>query len=167
MSTTATNEEVIDDAPSVDDAPVLKRRGMPQDAEIDMTPMIDCVFLLNIFFILTFNSDPSQSTSLAVSVTGTTLDPRTAVIVTIAEGPDRAPVVYLGQGKQGNPLPADEASQREIILEQLQAGAARGKTTFSILAERGVRAGDVRRVAGLVNEVEGMKLAFPVQEIRE
>ncbi len=164
---TATQDAAIAEAPGVDDAPVLKRRGMPHDAEIDMTPMIDCVFLLNIFFILTFNADPARLTNLPVSVTGTPLDPRNAVVVTITEGADRAPVVYLGQGQQGAPLPADEESQREIILQELQAGAAQGKTIFAIMAEKGVREGDVRRVAGLVNEVEGMTLAFPVQEIQE
>ncbi len=167
MSTATTRDDVIDDDPAVEEGPVLSPRRMPQDAEIDMTPMIDCVFLLNIFFILTFNADPAQSASLASSVSGKAFDPQTAVMVTIAEGPGRTPLVYLGQGKQGNPLPSDEASQREIVLKQLQEGLAKGKTVFAIWAEQGVKEGDIDRVAGLINEVEGMKLHFAVREIQE
>jgi hypothetical protein len=100
-------------------------------------------------------------------VTGKALDPRTAVVITIAEGPGRTSLVYLGQGKQGAPLPADEASQREIVLKQLQDGIAKGKTVLAIWAEQGVKEGDVDRLAGLVNEVEGMTLHFPVREMQE
>jgi biopolymer transport protein ExbD len=167
MSTTATRDDAIGDAPAVEAGPIIPRRTMGGDAEIDMTPMIDCVFLLNIFFILTFNADPAQSAALAPSVTGTPLDPRTAVIVTMAEGPDRTAIVYMGQGKQGSPLPADEAAQRDIVLRHLQDGAAAGKTVLAIQAEQGVKEGDVDRIAGLVNEVEGMSLHFPVREIQE
>jgi biopolymer transport protein ExbD len=166
VSTAATVDNPVGDV-SVEEGTVLKRRRMPDDSEIDMTPMIDCVFLLNIFFILTFNADPAQNMKLALSQTGRVLDPQTAVIVTIAEGPDRSAVVYLGQGKQGNPLAADEATQREIILSRLQDGVAQGKTVFAINAEQGVKSGDVNRIASLINEVEGMSLHLPVEEMRE
>lgn len=167
MTTTATNDAALAGDPSVDEGPVFQRRRMPEDAEIDMTPMIDCVFLLNIFFILTFNADPAQSALLARSMTGNTVDPQTAVVVTIAEGPGKTPLVYLGQGKQGSPLPHDEVSQHEILLRYLQDGFSKGKTIFAVTAEASVRSGDVRRVAAVVSEVEGMRLVFPVQEIME
>jgi biopolymer transport protein ExbD len=165
MSTTVTSDELTGAEAAQGEGPVLERRRMPEDSEIDMTPMIDCVFLLNIFFILTFNSDPSKS-SLPPSVTGTTIDPRIAVVVTIAEAPDSgAPLIYLGQGKQGSPLPADEASQREILLDHLQKGRAEGKTVFNIQGDRAMKGGDMTRIMALVNEVEGMTIALSVQEI--
>jgi biopolymer transport protein ExbD len=163
---TAVSEQLNTDEAVGDEGPAVQRRRMPEDSEVDMTPMIDCVFLLNIFFILTFNSDPSKS-NLAPSKTGTVLDPHKAVMVTIAEGTDGASLVYLGAGKQGSPLPADEASQREIVLAHLQQGVTAGKTMFAIQADRGVKEGDIDRVANLINEVEGLTLHFPVQEVPE
>lgn len=46
----------------LDDGPALPRRRLTEDSELDMTPMIDCVFLLLIFFTVT--SRPDQATSV-------------------------------------------------------------------------------------------------------
>jgi biopolymer transport protein ExbD len=153
----------IDDT-ALDSEPLLKQRRMPDDAEIDMTPMIDCVFLLNIFFILTYIPDPASAVNPPPSSTGVAIDPRRAVVVTIAEGPTGAAVVYLGEDKKGAPLPDDENSQREALLQYLQAGASEGKTYYLIKADRAVKGGDLSRVVGVVSEVEGLTPHFAVME---
>jgi biopolymer transport protein ExbD len=162
MANTSTTEEGV-----IDDGPLLPQRRMPDDAGIDMTPMIDCVFLLNIFFILTFVSDPSSTVSLPPSTSGAAINPQQAVTVTIAAGPEGTPLVYLGDGKRGSALSDDPTSQREALLQYLQAGASEGKIYYQIKSDRGLKAGDVTRIVSVVSEVEGLIPHFAVLETQD
>ncbi len=136
------------------DGPVLRRRRIPDDSEMDITPMIDIVFLLLIFFIVSSIPDPSTAVELPMAEYGAGVDIETTAAVTIAVGasPD-LPRVYLAAGRvESEILPDDEASQTPLLEAYLAAALAEGKSAVLIKAEREVRHRHVARIARLAGQ---------------
>ena len=119
MATRSTWNEQIADGPS---GPVLKRRRIADALELDITPMIDITFLLLIFFLVASTPDLQVAVELPPARHGLGVSARTATIVTIAKrgGPGGA-LVYLADGKIGEPLPDDPATQQQEISETVEA----------------------------------------------
>ena len=69
-----------EEAGSVQFRPPLK-----QEDEVDMTPMIDCVFLLLIFFLVSSIPDTKTAVKLPPARHGAAADPSIAVFVTVAD----------------------------------------------------------------------------------
>ena len=148
-----------------EEAPVVFRRALDTSNELDMTPMIDCTFLLLIFFLVGSTPDMDTAVQLPPARHGVAADPRTSVIVTIAERGGSAPaLVYLADGKIGTPLPDDPAAQEAAILQAVEQGHSEGKTGVLVKAERGVKHSDVARAAAVVGQVQGMRLYLAVLE---
>jgi biopolymer transport protein ExbD len=123
------------------------RRGS-EDAEIDITPMIDCVFLLLIFFLVCSTMAKSTAVQLPPARHGQGVDEQTSVIITIdGEGGQTKPRIYLGDGTAGQPLPDDHQTQERLITEAVEQGMQSGKSTILVKAARAVKSGDVERVA--------------------
>jgi biopolymer transport protein ExbD len=142
------------------------RRRMQHSAEMDITPMIDITFLLLIFFLVASTADPTKAVNLPPARHGAAVNPRTSVIITVAEGEPQGPArVYLGDGKSGAPLPDDPATQDALITRAVRAGLAEGRSTVLIKAERGVKHREVSRVATAAAEVEGIRLYLGVLEV--
>jgi biopolymer transport protein ExbD len=130
-------------------------RPKRSDDEVDMTPMIDCVFLLLIFFLVGSIPDLKTSVELPPARHGAGADPFKSVIVTIADAGENQPAaVYIGDGKVGAPLSGDPAAQHAAIVEALKQGIQEGKTTFMIKAEKSVKHREVSRVASAAKDVE-------------
>ncbi len=142
--------------------PVLKRRPVRDTAEMDITPMIDITFLLLIFFLVASIPDASSAVQLPPARHGQVVNPRTSVILTVAE----PAVVYLADGKTGSPLPADPKIQSALVTQAVREGVAEGKSTVLIKAERGVKHRVVSRVAAAAGQVEGIHLHLAVLEIQ-
>ena len=62
----------IDEAEEI---PVLPKRRMQVDTEMDMTPMIDCTFLLLVFFVVGAKLDPDAIVQLPPARYGAGVDP--------------------------------------------------------------------------------------------
>lgn len=133
--------------------------------ELDMTPMIDCVFLLLIFFVMGAIPDLQTEVLLPPARHGVAANPRQSVFITVAErggpGPAR---VYLADGKVGDPLPDDPQAQRAAIIQAVQAGRHQGKTGVILKAERTVRHAEVSRIAEAASQSPNMKLYLAVLE---
>ncbi len=135
--------------------------------EIDMTPMIDCVFLLLIFFLVGSVPDLQTAVELAPARYGTGTDPNTATIVTVADRGSSGPaLIYLADGKIGAPLPDDPAAQQAAVASAVRKGFRNGKTGVLVKAERSVKHREVSRVAAAAGQVEGVKLYLAVFEIK-
>lgn len=146
---------------------VAFRRPRREEAEIDMTPMIDCVFLLLIFFLVGSIPDLKTAVELPPAHFGTATDPHTATIVTVADRGSSGPaMVYLADGKIGAPLPDEPAAQQAAVKAAVKRGFDEGKTTVLIKAERSVKHRDVSRVAAAVGQMEGIRLFLAVFESR-
>jgi len=138
-----------------------------QEGDIDMTPMIDCVFLLLIFFLVGSIPDIKTAVELAPARYGKGADPSTAVFVTIAEGGAKSADVYLADGKIGAPLPNDPKAQQAAVTAAVEEGLQRGKSSVIIKAERSVKHREVARVASAAALAsENIHLYLAVFEIK-
>lgn len=145
---------------------VLPPRPLRDDSEMDITPMIDCTFLLLIFFLVCSTQAKQSAVELAPARHGTGVDPDTAVVFTLAPGgqPDQASV-FVGDGTAGSPLVGDAEQQANLISQTVDNGFAAGKSNVLVKAERSVPFREVSRVsAAATAEREGVNLYLAVEE---
>jgi len=153
--------------PFTEEGTVTFRPPRREGEEIDMTPMIDCVFLLLIFFLVGSIPDLQTAVELPPARYGSGADPASSVIITIADrgGPGSA-LVYLADGKIGTPLPDDPKAQQAAITAAVRQGYQEGKSSVIVKAERSIKHREVSRVAAAAGQVEGIRLYLAVFEIR-
>lgn len=141
-----------------DDQTASKRKRNITDDEIDITPMIDCVFLLLIFFMVTSTMKGTPDLDLPRAHYGTGVPSGNATVVTIrrtaAGGP---PVILLGDGRGPE---TDLAGLKVHVEDSLQ----RTKRHIIIKAERDIPHGFVQEVTRVVNDVEGTVFNIGVQD---
>src|SRR6188768_4070497 len=84
--------------PSADEPvePVSTRRRKLEEADMDITPMIDMTFLLLIFFIVTSKMGPKAGIELPPARHGTAAVEKNTVILTVGPG-DPFAKVYRGE----------------------------------------------------------------------
>ena len=148
-----------------DDGPLIKRRPVPMDLDLDITPMIDITFLLLIFFLVASIPDPSTSVDLPSARHGGGVRAATSIVVTVAEGGGGGALGFLSDGKTSTALPENPAQQEEEIGKAVEEGIRSGKTDSLIKAERGVRHKDVSRVAAAASKNQDIALHLAVMEI--
>ena len=158
----------FDDADFDDDGPVLPRKPMVDSADMDITPMIDIVFLLLIFFIV--SSTPAKNTAVELPPAryGGGVSEKNSVVITIAqpEGSGKT-AVYLADGRVGKPLPDAAAEKTAAIVGAVEEGFFRqSKSQVLIKAGRKVKRKDVYAVEIAVSkaDVEGLKIYHGVYE---
>ncbi|MBN2216398.1 MAG: biopolymer transporter ExbD [Pirellulales bacterium] len=151
-----------------DDQPALPRRPMKDDAELDITPMIDCVFLLLIFFLVSSTPDQNTAIELPLARHGAGVSMQSSVIITVADrGGDLPAAVYLADGTKGDPLPDDPKLQEAAIVEAVTTGFMSGqKSSVLIKAAGKVKEKYVSQVAMAAGkaDVEDAKLHIAVFE---
>jgi biopolymer transport protein ExbD len=146
---------------------MLRRAMHSEMPEFDVTAMVDLVFMMNIYFLVTFVTVALGEIDLPTATHCAPLDAENAVVLTLVRGAaGRSVVVYVGDTKDGLPL-ADPERQAEQIQSAVEQGAAEGKTEVLLKAEKGVRLGDMFRVSTAAAAVEGMKLSVAVMEKEE
>jgi biopolymer transport protein ExbD len=162
MSTSTDIDVAVADA---EEAPIVVRQREAIDAEMDITPMIDCVFLLLIFFIVCSTMDEQSPIELANARHGKAVGERESVVISIGEGGVDSAPVYLSDGTVGEPLPTDPQQQRERIVKFIEEERAKeAKNDILIKADRNVAHRDVAQVIKAVSQVEGVNLHLAVAE---
>jgi biopolymer transport protein ExbD len=136
------------------DNPFARKRVTGGD--LDMTPMIDCTFLLLIFFMVSSTMQSTPDIDLPVTAHSIGVETDGAVILTVFTGGVQAPPrIVLGDGT------GEEATVEEVRGYVADAVAA-GKTKIVIKAEGDVTHGFVGEVARAVVGVEGAELYIGV-----
>jgi biopolymer transport protein ExbD len=155
-----------EDAGTIDDGRVLPRRRLKLDNALDITPMIDVTFLLLIFFIVAGRPDVQAALSLPKAEYGVGISRKESFVISVAAG-DRpaAAVVYLADGKIGDPLSGDADSQDAQIRAAVQSAVRGGIVDVLVKAERDVRHREVARVMRAAG-VEGVRIHLAVAEMR-
>ena len=142
---------------------LMPRRSKKDDAEFDITAMIDLVFMMNIYFLVTFLGASSGTLMLPAANHGRSLNLDTAIIITVGTGKDFGSVeVFIGDGKKGTAL-VEPADQEEQIAAAVEAGLAAGKTAVVLKAEKDVRLREMRRISAAAVQ-EGVTLHMAVME---
>jgi biopolymer transport protein ExbD len=160
--------QVIDEtSPGIDadDAPLTFRRRAGNDAELDVTPMIDMVFLLLIFFLVTSQPDQQTSVDLPEAHYGVPVSQLDAVVFTIGEGSVRNAPVYAADGRiSGTELPEDASERREEIRRLVEKGRGENKGSVMIKADKNVAHREVAAIIKAASQVEGVKIHLAVLE---
>jgi biopolymer transport protein ExbD len=146
-----------------DDQPLLARRDKRDEATFDITAMIDLVFMMNIFFLVTTIGATLAEVDLPAVRHCVAADPATSVAITMVESDDGSScLVYVGDGAEGRPL-SDPEEQEDAVRAAVQEGVRKNFDTVLIKAERNVRLRDVRRIS-TASAAEKMTLKLAVIE---
>ena len=131
--------------------------------EFDITAMVDLVFLMNIYFLITLSVGAAGEIDLPRAVRSKPLDAENATVLTVLQGRDASSVVvYLGDGKEGKAM-TDPTEQEEQIAAAVDAGLARQKTEVLIKAEKAIRLREMQRISAAASR-EGVTLNMAVWE---
>ena len=159
MAEPASFEELQDAVAAEGHDPLtITPRRLLEDTEMDITPMIDCTFLLLIFFLLTFKADEGATLALPPAKYGIPVSAKNAVVITVDKGEPELPAkVYKGNTSEAASLldSSDlKAMEDEIAayVEKEVAGGTR-KQYLLIKAAESVKHRDVARVARAASRV--------------
>ena len=123
------------------------KKKKKDEADLDITPMIDVTFLLLIFFMVTSTMRPALNKDLPPAVSGENVNaagPLDLSILTPADDDNESPVMLDGQ-----------IVTLDALNDNLEERARGGTVNILIYAERDVRSGFVGEVEDVLNEVEG------------
>ena len=147
-----------------DEGPLPIRKQKFEEAHFDITAMIDLVFMMNIFFLVTSIASSMADLDLAPAkhVRAAELD-KSIVVSIISTGVGKPPLVQLETENGTETLP--EGSEQDARLEEaIEAGFNQGKSVLLIKAERGILHRDVAHIAGKAAAHEGLKINLAVLE---
>lgn len=140
-----------------DDGDALGKGGRGgEEADLDITPMIDVTFLLLIFFMVSSTMQSSKDLDLPIAKHGVGVDTKASATITVKapEGGGETPVILLGDGS-GPEGTVDEIAD---FVAQEQA------TRVIIKADREVPHGFVQQVTKAVAELEDVEFYIGVRE---
>jgi biopolymer transport protein ExbD len=149
-------------AAAFDENPLLARKPLVDDSRFDITAMVDLVFMMNIFFLVTWVTAALSEIDLPPARHCVATDADTAMVVTITGTAGETPSVYLGDAKPGAELAGADVEAR--VSQAVDAAAREGKTALLIKAEKEVRLRDVARIANIAAAGKGLKLNLAVME---
>ena len=127
----------------------------PDDTDIDITPMIDCVFQLLIFFMVTSTMQSTPDLDVPTANYGIGVETETAMILTVLAGDP--PRIIQGDG-EGPEISVDDV--KRLVTENSQGT----QNHVIIKAERQVEHGFVQSIARAITEVEGAQFYIGVNE---
>lgn len=138
------------------------RSRQPSDNEVDFTSLIDVVFLLLIFFMVSSTMSGQEDVPVPEAKHGEGVDPSASVIITLAEPskPGGTAVIHLGDGTSA---PTAELDEVKAYLEQ---GIREQKRGVILKAGKNVEHGEVMAVARIVGEFEGLTFHLGVEETK-
>ena len=142
---------------------LIARRPDSEMPEFDITAMVDLVFMMNIYFLVTFVTVAMGELNLPAATHVTALDADSAVILTLTRSLDgKSASLYLGDGPKGEAI-TDPAQQELRVQAAVEQGVAEVKKSVLLKAEKKVRLADLFRVATAAS-VEGAKFNVAVME---
>jgi biopolymer transport protein ExbD len=126
-----------------DETPLQLSPKLKQDDEIDITPMIDMVFLLLIFFVVASKPDGRQANEIPKAEHGTAVASKDAIVINLKHiGGGRAQVY----SRSGPTFSADPEQQEAEIADFIARELEQGDRQVVLRAESDVRFGEVQRV---------------------
>lgn len=129
----------------------------------DITAMIDLVFMLNIFFLVTTVAVAMAEMDLPVVRHCIPTDGDTAVVVSLRGGGNSEATVHLGDDADA-PAILDPDEQITRVREAAREGMRSGKQVLLLKAERSVKLRDVQRIGSIARDVPGIGLRLAVIE---
>jgi biopolymer transport protein ExbD len=148
-------------APSpFDEDMLLPKKSLADDARFDVTAMVDLVFMMNIFFLVTWAEMARAEIDLPTARHCAAAEKERSVVFTVLKGTPAT--VYLGDGTGSGQLSPGEVDQR--VTAAVEDGARDGRNIVLIKAEKDVLLRDVAHLATLATAVDGTELMLAVIE---
>src|SRR5262245_36678913 len=142
---------------------LLGRKPYQETPEFDITAMVDLVFLMNLYFLVTFITVALAEINLPTASHCEPLLSDDAVILTVLGSLDgKSVTVTIGEKDTAVTISSPD-EQPERIAAAVEQGVAAGKDKVLIKAEKKVRLGDLYRIATAASN-EGVTLHLAVME---
>jgi biopolymer transport protein ExbD len=149
--------------PEEEAQPALSSRRKVEDVDLDITPMIDMVFLLLIFFLVSSTPDQKTAIELPEARHGVAVTQHDSVIFTLAEGGLGAAPAFAADGRiPGTELPEESQARSSRVRELIEEGFRENKTSVVIKGDKNVAHRDVAQLIKAASQVEGVKLHLAV-----
>ncbi len=148
-----------------DNSPLIKKKKGHDEANFDITAMIDLVFMMNIFFLVTMVTAALNEMDLPNARNCVPVDEEEAVVISLLKGAtdDGDARFFLGEGDSGEQLTTfDEQEQR--IRAVVEENVSIGRNTVLIMAEKNVPLREVARAGRIVAGIPKLELKFAVIE---
>jgi biopolymer transport protein ExbD len=146
-------------APSpFDEDTLIPRKTLVDDARFDVTAMVDLVFMMNIFFLVTWAEMARAEIDLPRAAHCSAAAQGQSIIFTILKGP----AFFLGDGTSGVSIAPAELEQK--VTSAVEEGRRDEKDIVLIKAERDVPLRDVARLASIATSIKGIQLMLAVIE---
>ncbi len=125
--------------------------------------MVDIVFLLLIFFILTTNISNARRVALPRAFHGENIVEKDCVVVYVQNVSGEIPTVSR---EDGSPFSTDIEQQEAELVEYVEEGLGSGKTDVMIKSEGNVRYGEVERLRQAISQAcdEGQRIHLGVHQ---
>jgi biopolymer transport protein ExbD len=123
----------------------------PHEADIDVTPLVDCVFLLLAFFMMTSPMKGNPDRNLPTALHGSGINPNGATTIRITEA-EPVPRIFL----------ENRESSVDEVRPFVEEGLRKGHSLVVIKADRKVPCGIVQKVAKAITSVEGVRFCVGV-----
>ena len=138
-------------------------RKKKKELDFDITPMIDVVFLLLIFFMVSSTMQESAPADAPPARNGAQLKQEGAIRLALL--PEKAGVIEV-ELPDGTAVPLEEAVEKELVSAAVEAAreADPSKTEIILLADRDATAGTVRELLKQLADVDGLAFHFEVQD---
>ncbi|MFO0904259.1 MAG: biopolymer transporter ExbD [Pirellulales bacterium] len=152
-----------------DDGPTELKKTKLEESEMDIAPMIDCTFLLLIFFIVCSHIGQTASVDLPKAKYGVAVPSKLAVVLTVAPGEGDSVRIYKGDGiDDATLITAGTVAEQEdevaaFVAEHVNEGG--DKEHVLIKAAANCKSRDVQRVAkAAVRNAEVTQLFVAIME---
>jgi biopolymer transport protein TolR len=132
-----------------------KKRHSPE-SDIDVTPLVDCVFLLLSFFMLTSPMKGNPDRNIPAAKFGVGVNPSGSTFIRISNG-EPAPKIMID----------NKESRIEDVRPWVEAGVRKGRMLVVIKADGKVPNGLVQKVAKAATSVEGVRFSLGVQDKKQ
>ena len=143
----------------------IPRRSIVEDAHFDLTAMVDLVFMMNIFFLVTSITTALAEMDLPTARNCAPTNEDDCVVISLQPGldPDRPLLLVGDQDEREATWDLNEQEQR--VREAAERAVRENEGRVLIKGERNVRLKDTARISSIVSSVEGAQLMFAVVEL--
>ena len=129
---------------------IAPRKTRTEEAELDITPMIDVTFLLLAFFVVVSKMDPTAAVMLPKATNGNAVPEKNCVILVIKKGAGEEFDIFKGKTTDASQRvqsedPRDQEAEISDYVES-QFSKYPTKTATLIKAEGKIKTGIVERV---------------------
>ncbi len=130
---------------------VRPKKVKTEEADLDITPMIDIVFLLLAFFVMCSKMDPSDPVAMPKAQYGSTIPEKNCIVLVAVPGPTPgSSLIYKGRSKDENQLvrASDPIAIEEEIGQYVESEYTRKPDAIGVMikGDREVKTGVIEMI---------------------